>query len=905
MCGKEVFLVRTAFCSDGARIIHSTSLALTPGTRLGPYEILSALGAGGMGEVYRAMDTKLHRDVAIKVLPALFVNDPERLARFQREAQVLASLNHPNIAGIYGLEESGGMTALVMELVEGDDLAQRVASGAIPIDEALPIAKQIADALEAAHEQGIIHRDLKPANIKVRSDGTVKVLDFGLAKAMEPPAGSSPSLSISPTITSPAMTQAGMILGTAAYMSPEQARGKTVDKRADIWAFGAVLFEMLTGRRAFVGEDITDTIVSVISKEPDWSALPPATSASARSLLRRCLEKDPKRRMRDIGDARWELDESHDPVLASVDSVPALVPSSSWSRRAAGLAVVSVAVALATGGLAGRWWERRQAPAPVEWRGDLLGGSTVAMSPRVSPDGQLLAFLAMVDGQTQVAVMKPQSGNWAILSHERARGLVQDLSWSRDGTRIFFDRFSGVPRGVFSIPSLGGDERLILEDAGWPQPLADGSLLLVRINAQRVSQLFHFWPDTGRLDALNAFFPSFAGSGVSIRVFPDGREAVFAGTLSDSPTVQGWYAIDLTSGRTRRLTTTASTNSHQPVPALAITPDGQSVLFDLPAGNVHRIVQVSRDGSGMVRSLVTLTAQTSGLDVGPDGSLYVGQAERIADVFWYSPPTGKVERRTLPDAAAQSDMLLPLPDGRVLFRSTSAGRDQLAVLAPGKDAVPFLETEEPTTSPMSLVGKDRVAFLIGNESSRKIAIASLVDGRILRRLARPDAANVSALAGSPDGKTLYYVESGIVWAMPSEGGEPKKVHEGDQVAVDPTDQSLVIEVTTRDAVRLVRVPAGGGAEQAIPMPSGVRLFTDLSPSAVALDGRIAVRIVPKDSWFWPAAVLDPRSGGLTQLPGVRDLDMPKPAWGADGRLVSLAQPERSSLWRFRPVTASR
>src|SRR6266581_1770068 len=234
-------------------------MSLDPGTRLGPYEIQSAIGAGGMGEVYRARDTKLDRDVAIKVLAEAFAADPERIARFQREAKTLASLNHPHIAAIYAVEKSGGTHALVMELVEGEDLSQRIARGAIPIDEALPIAKQIAEALEAAHEQGIVHRDLKPANIKVRSDGTVKVLDFGLAKAMEPTSAlraSGPAFSQSPTITTPAMTQAGMILGTAAYMSPEQARSKAIDKRADIWAFGAVLFEMLTGRRAFVGEDI-------------------------------------------------------------------------------------------------------------------------------------------------------------------------------------------------------------------------------------------------------------------------------------------------------------------------------------------------------------------------------------------------------------------------------------------------------------------------------------------------------------------------------------------------------------------------------------------------------------------------------------------------------------------------
>src|SRR2546428_194024 len=255
-------------------------MPLSAGARLGPFEILSAIGAGGMGEVYRARDTRLKREVAIKVLPEAFAQDPDRLARFQREAELLATLNHPNIAHIYGFEESDDVKAFVLELVDGPTIADRMAQGAVPLDQALPIAKQIAEALEAAHEQGVIHRDLKPANIKLRPDGTVKVLDFGLAKAMEPATGSSPSVSMSPTITTPAMTQAGMILGTAAYMSPEQARGKGVDKRSDIWAFGAVLFEMLTGARAFAGDDVSDVLASVLAREPDWARLPPATTVS-------------------------------------------------------------------------------------------------------------------------------------------------------------------------------------------------------------------------------------------------------------------------------------------------------------------------------------------------------------------------------------------------------------------------------------------------------------------------------------------------------------------------------------------------------------------------------------------------------------------------------------------------
>jgi serine/threonine protein kinase len=264
-----------------------------------------------MGEVYRARDTKLNRDVAVKVLPDLFASDAERLARFTREAQTLAALNHPNIAHIHGLEESGGVRALVMELVDGEDLSERIARGPIPFDEALPIARQIAEALEAAHEQGIIHRDLKPANIKVRSEGTVKVLDFGLAKAMESGSGigdaGGANLVNSPTITSPAMTMRGMILGTAAYMSPEQAKGKPVDKRTDIWAFGCVLYEMLAGRRAFEGEDVSDTLAAILRGQPDWTMLP-ALPTSVDTLIRRCLERDWRRRIGSMSTVRFVLE---------------------------------------------------------------------------------------------------------------------------------------------------------------------------------------------------------------------------------------------------------------------------------------------------------------------------------------------------------------------------------------------------------------------------------------------------------------------------------------------------------------------------------------------------------------------------------------------------------------------
>src|ERR1035438_1073408 len=278
--------------------------------KIGPYEILSPLGAGGMGEVYLARDTKLNREVAIKGLPEAFARDPHRLARFQREAQVLAALNHPNIAAIYGLEESQGQQFLVMEYVAGESLR-----GPVEVDEALAMAKQLVEALEAAHEKGIVHRDLKPDNIKVTPEGKVKVLDFGLAKAMEET--SEVELLNSPTI-SIAATRAGVILGTAAYMSPEQARGKPVDRRADIWAFGCVMYELLTGKRAFTGDTITDLTVAIMTREPDWSLLPAATPPRVRELLQRCMQKDPQRRLKNIGDAQWEMDQpASTPTAAS------------------------------------------------------------------------------------------------------------------------------------------------------------------------------------------------------------------------------------------------------------------------------------------------------------------------------------------------------------------------------------------------------------------------------------------------------------------------------------------------------------------------------------------------------------------------------------------------------------
>jgi eukaryotic-like serine/threonine-protein kinase len=435
---------------------YTSRISLLPGATLGPYEILSPLGSGGMGEVYRARDTKLNRDVAIKVLLPSVADDADRLARFAREAQVLASLNHPNIAQIHGVEDAAGVHALVMEMVEGPTLADRIAAGPIPLDEALPIAKQIAEALEAAHEQGVIHRDLKPANIKVRADGTVKVLDFGLAKAMDPMASSSAAAINSPTLTAHA-TEMGIILGTAAYMSPEQAKGRAVDRRADIWAFGAVFYEMLSGRRAFQGDDISDTLAAVLRQDLDWSALPLATPPAIRQLIVRCLARDIKKRLRDIGEARILLE---DPAATAAFTSAALPSAArpvaadraSW-RRALALALTAL-IALATG--AAVVWRLRPAPVLPVMRfsvplpeGELFSGTGRHVLD-VAPDGSHIVFVA--NGRLYLRSMAERTSR--VIAGIDGFGNVTNPVFSPDGRSIVF--FAGGDSTLKRIAVTGG-----------------------------------------------------------------------------------------------------------------------------------------------------------------------------------------------------------------------------------------------------------------------------------------------------------------------------------------------------------------------------------------------------------------------------------------------------------------
>jgi len=425
-------------------------MPIQSGTHLGPYEIISAIGAGGMGEVYRAHDPKLGRDVAIKVLPEAFARDAERMARFQREAKVLASLSHPNIATIYGLEDSGSARALVMELVEGPTLADRIKGGPIPVDEAVRIARQIADALEYAHERGIIHRDLKPANVKVTNDDAVKVLDFGLAKALEGDPASI-DISTSPTISRMATMQ-GVLLGTAAYMSPEQAKAKSVDRRADIFAFGCVLYEMLTSKVAFQGESVTDTLAAVIRAEPDWSLLPAATPVRVRVLLQRCLQKDPKQRLRDIGDARISLDEV---LSGAVEPTPALsLPLSrrtlTWVVAASFLAGAAIAFVIV------HFREKRAALPRSVQRFEIAAPDSRAEGIEVSPDGTRLVFFNNTN-PTHLWLRRLEFPE--VHPVEGTEGAFGDPFWSPDSRFIAF----GTGGKLRKIDTEGGPAQVICD----------------------------------------------------------------------------------------------------------------------------------------------------------------------------------------------------------------------------------------------------------------------------------------------------------------------------------------------------------------------------------------------------------------------------------------------------------
>ncbi len=776
-------------------------MALAAGTRVGPYEIAEQIGAGGMGKVYRARDSKLDRFVAIKILPEAFAQDAERLARFQREAKTLAALNHPNIAIIHGFEDAAGVQALVMELVEGPTLADRIAQGAIPLDEALPIARQVAEALEAAHERGIIHRDLKPANIKVRPDGTVKVLDFGLAKALDPTVGMSPSVTQSPTLTSPAlMTGAGMLLGTAAYMSPEQARSKPADKRSDIWAFGSVLYEMLTSRRAFDAEEVSDTLAFILTKEPDWSALPANLPSAIRTLLRRCLTKDRKRRLDSAAAAKLEIDDALSMPAADAQ-VPAIGP---WARtslwRKTMMAATMAAVALVAG-LAG--WMLKPAPPrpvtrltiPLAETDRFIGGQNwLALSPEgtrlvyaasdqlyLRPLNQLEATpIVGTDGTGAAGPRSPSfspDGQWIVFSqYGQLRKVsinggapvticalgnpttIAGATWTADNA-ILFGR---GPGGIWRVSADGGTpEQIIkLENGQWahgPQLLPDGR-----------GVLFTLRPGPGSWDDAQ----------IVVQSLDDGSRRTIISGATDARYLPSGHIVYVHRGTLRAVRFDTSTLTVRGAPVAVIegvrrivvgsawgqfAHSSEGTLAYLPSVAASRRMLVWVDRQGREEEVKAPPHPYLHPRLSPDGSrLAVDIVADGRDVWLWEFSRGTLSPFTFdPTADAQP---LWTPDGkRLIFTSDRTGTTSLFWQAADSSGTPERLTE----------GNGRIAYTISPDGRRLVLRATdRTGGSDLAMLDLGDGSRVPApsagepllqtpfleynAAISPDGRWLAY-----------------------------------------------------------------------------------------------------------------------------------------------------
>jgi hypothetical protein len=781
-------------------------MALPPGLRLGAYEIVSALGAGGMGEVYRATDTRLKRQVAIKVLPPSFADDPERLARFQREAELLAAMNHPHIATVYGLEDADGVKALVMELIEGEDLAQRIARGPVPIAEALAMARQVAEALDGAHERGVIHRDLKPANIKVRPDGTVKVLDFGLAKAIDGAAGSSPDPS--PTVTRADLTQPGAMLGTVAYMSPEQIHGRPATRRSDIWAFGCVVFEMLTGQAPFAGGTASAVLANVLKSDPDWQRLPADTPEPVRRMLRRSLVKDDQARLHDIADARLEIDD------ARAGGAPgAAAPRLAVSRRErlAWLAAVAV-LGVVAGALALR---PAAAPARPMLAVDLVMPPVVdpqdLASFALSPDGLRVVATGVADGRSQLVMRALNSAATTALP-----GTLDAMYpfWSPDGRSLGFfaegelrrlDLDAGLIRPIVKASvgvggSWSGDGTILFA----PNPAspilrtsAEGAapVVVTTIGAGHAGHAFpQFLPDgrhflyfvVGSPDARGVYVGGIDG-GVAARLFDADAPAVHSsghllfvrnGTLfaqpfdSDALAVRGTPVpvADGVAGNTGYYVT--------------VTAGGGAVAFRSGAGRRQRqFARVDRTGRELERLGEPDDAQPVGPTAAPGG-------ERVA-----------VFRR----GATDSDVWLFDTRRGVLSRFTTTA---------GEDIFPAWSRD----------GR-RIAFT-SNRSQRGFGIyaKSTIDADGDTELVAPSAEEAFPTDWSPDGRTLVFMRrsattSWDLWALPLAGGAASPLIQTDaderNAHFSPDGRWIAYSANTsgREEVYVQSCPTAGTATQ--------------------------------------------------------------------------------------------
>ena len=732
------------------------------GHTIGSYTITAKLGEGGMGEVYRASDSKLGRDVALKMLPVAFAGDPDRLARFEREARTLAALNHPHIAQIYGFEQTGGRSALVMELVDGEDLSERLTRGALQPDEALRIARQIAGALEAAHEVGIVHRDLKPANIKVNRNGDVKVLDFGLAKAVDANAAASGRTA---TITSPAITQGGIILGTASYMSPEQARGQHVDRRTDIWAFGVVMLEMLTASRVFKGDTVSDAIAAVLTHEPDLSAITGTTHPRVAELIRRCLRKDPKRRLRDIGDAVVELDD----VLAGAPAVTAAVSAPASRPGILPWAIACLSVAAAAVAI----WISQRPPATVPEalaRVTLLLPSDATMflgrgsSVAISPDGGRVVYPATVKGRTQLYVRAlDQTTSLPLPGTDGAA----DPFFSPDGQWVAF-----VAGGKIKKIDLQGRTVVDIADAVNPRGEAwapDDSIIYTPNNATGLFRV----PSTGGTPQplttpgdgeLSHRWPQVARSGKAM-VYTIWNDTGFEGGRIVAQRMDG-------SGRTILVQGGAYGR-------LVETPDdGAYLVYAQPDGLLAAPIDLDR---------LELTGPVTPINESVMANLSGGAHFAFSDRgdLVYAPGTITEASKTLlwVDRAGKETLAAEIADLSVLMSVTRDGRRLIRLNTQGPARDVFVEDLETRTSRrltnggfhgLPMLTRDETRVIYGSGLPNLNLFWRPVDGagEEERLTTSPNAQFASSAA--PDGRSIVYTEfdpvSGSdIWQLPLEG----------------------------------------------------------------------------------------------------------------------------------------
>ena len=844
---------------DGLTAFDATVTMMPPATRLGLYTIEGLLGKGGMGVVYRARDTKLKREVAIKILSNEFSRDPDRVNRFQREAEVLASLNHSNIAAIHSFEEADGVRFLVLELVAGETLAERIKRGPIPVDVALTIAKQICEALEAAHEKGIVHRDLKPANVKITPDGVIKVLDFGLAKVVAGASGSDLTQSTALSIG----TADGVILGTVAYMSPEQARGRRVDKRTDIWAFGCVLFEMLTGRIAFDGNTISDTLAAVLEHEPAWDALPASTPITMRRLLHRCLTKDPKYRLRDIGDALHEID----PAVAETDPEGGSVESGRRLPRRAAAGLI-LAAAISVGIVADRYLtsngDSAGSAAPSFTRiVRLTSGPARESGPVISPDGKWVAYLSDAGGTSNVWVRFIAGGDASNLTAQsgleiQGRTIIGGLDISPDGTMVSVQartRGSTGPFTVWLIPApLPGVPRKLLESAGGARWSPDGR------------KLAFVHPGSTSGDALE----------IANADGTDAREVV--------PLLGGrhlhWPAWSH-DGRYLYFIYTGSSFNEQPSEVFRVASTG---------GPIERVIATTR------RALFPYPL--------PNGSgiVYAADPSSAELGLWWTPQSPGEPRR-LTTGVGEYAEVRPSLDGRAMVATFVEPRQSLVRISVGDGAMQSVTSGYTGDLNPTLVSKSNVlAFSSSRAGNRNIWISEL-DGATPRPVtAGPSMDDQPAL--SPDGRQIAFVSDRdgkrAIWVVGRDGGTPRLVGPAavtDTLSWSPDGTRIAFAEGSDSGPHLWMMNVADGKRTRIPTPDVAS-----APAWSPVDNVIAyIRPpIPQDPQASRLAFVT--SDGHPQFEGLAAGMLPNNgslAWSSDGRrlaLISVITSAPASVW---------